>query len=622
MCRIYGYFHTTASPSEVRTVAALQRHGGPDSTGTARAAGWGVGNNRLAIVDLDGGQQPYDLDGRIKAVFNGEIYNHDALRARLRQRGYDFPDRCDGNVIPALYAEYGERFPEELDGMYSVAVLDRRGSPTLVLATDHAGMKPLYYRWDAAGRSLHFSSEIPALLGFRGARTRAWEPGLDAYLATKTPFGERTMFEDVRVLPPATTMTVPWGEAPRVVHRTADRGELHHLGDTGPGGASNASAPVPGAPGDETAAAAAVRRNLGSEVERLLTADVPVAVVTSGGLDSSLVTALAARSGPVHSFNIAYRGSWPFDERRFAELAAREAGTVHHQVEIDPAAFPSMVEDVVWHLGQPNADPITLSTYALFDAIRTAGFKVALTGDAADEVFGGYARMRAAAQAADAGRDWLSGYLDALAVVPARLRHGLYTEEYRGFLRGRSPLPEEALGSLRDGPGSVLERITRFELDFRLPAYHLRRVDHLSMASSVEARLPFCQRSIVGPGRRLPDALRISGGRVKRTLYGAAAGLVPQPLLDRPKQPFTLPITAMLGPGRPLWEYARDVLHSKRLADAGQLDPEAVGRLFVQQAERPDDTAALTLWALLIHQVWREQFQSEAPHSPLTAVAA
>ncbi|NGO67965.1 asparagine synthase (glutamine-hydrolyzing) [Streptomyces boncukensis] len=612
MCRIYGYFHTTASPSEVRTVSALQRHGGPDSTGTARAPGWGVGNNRLAIVDLDGGQQPYDLDGRVKVVFNGEIYNHDTLRTQLRRRGYTFHDRCDGNVLPALYAEYGERFPEQLDGMYSVAILDQRGRPKLVLATDHVGMKPLYYRWDPAGRSLHFSSEIPALLGFRGAGTGAWEPGLDAYLATKSPFGERTMFEDVRVLPPATTMTVPWGEAPRVVQRTADRDEHGRLG-------------APGAPGEEAeeaAVAAAVRRNLGFEVDRLLTADVPVAVVTSGGLDSSLVTALAARSGPVHSFNIAYRGSWPFDERHFAELAARSAGAHYHQVEIDPAAFPSMIEDVVWHLGQPNADPITLSTYALFAAIRGAGFKVALTGDAADEVFGGYSRMRAAAEEAHAGRDWRPGYLDALAVVPAHLRYGLYTEEYRNLVRSRSPLPEEALAALYDGTGPVLERITRFELDYRLPAYHLRRVDHLSMASSVEARLPFCQRSVVGPGRRLPDALRIGGGQVKRTLYAAAAGLVPQELLSRPKQPFTLPITAMLAPGWPLWEYALDVLHSKRLADAGQLAPEAVAELFAQQARQPDDTTALTLWALLIHEVWREQFRSEALRGPIAAVAA
>ncbi|MDT0346883.1 asparagine synthase (glutamine-hydrolyzing) [Streptomyces litchfieldiae] len=602
MCRIYGYFNATATPHELRTVAALQRHGGPDSTGSARADGWGVGNNRLAIVDLDGGRQPYDLDGRITVVFNGEIYNHDELRRNLRRLGYSFPDRCDGGILPALYDAYGESFVDLLDGMYSIAVLDRRAEPKLLLATDHIGMKPLYYRWDPAERSLHFSSEIPALLAFRPLSGAVWAPGLDAYLASKTPFGERTMFEDVQVLPPATTMVCELGGVPRAVRREPDRAR-----------------PVAA---DETAAGATVREQLRAEVGRLLVADVPVAVITSGGLDSSLVTVLAAEYGPLHSFNIAYRGSWPFDERRFARQAAERAGATYHQVEIDPATFPDLIEDVVWHLGQPNADPITLSTHALFAAVREAGFKVALTGDAADEVFGGYARMHAAARAAAAGEDWYPGYLDALAVLPKHRRYGLYTDEYRAFTRGTPALPAEALDLLRDGGGTALERITEFELGYRLPAYHLRRVDHLSMASSVEVRLPFCQRSVVRAGRHLPDHLRIGDGKVKRTLYAAAAGLLPDAVLNRPKQPFTLPITDMLTPGWPLWDFARDLLSTPRLRAGGQLEPGAVQGLFAAQADRPDDTVALTLWALLVHEVWREQFSVVARRAEPVAVAA
>ncbi|MFF4508429.1 asparagine synthase (glutamine-hydrolyzing) [Streptomyces sp. NPDC001401] len=585
MCRIFGHFNGVVTAHELQTVGALQRHGGPDGGGSAHDAMWSVGNNRLAIVDPDGGQQPYELaDGRIKVVFNGEIYNHDELRQRLRARGYTFPDRCDGSILPALYDVYGDGFTEHLDGMYAIAVLDRRVEPRLVLATDHVGMKPLYYRWDPASGALHFSSEIPALLAFDAVSSTVWTPGLEAYLATRTPFGEQTMFADIKVLPPAATAVCDQASGLRVLRRDP---------------------PPPGPlPGEDTTGR--LRAMLHSEVRRLRVADVPLASITSGGLDSGLVTAFAAEGGgDLHTFNLSYKGSWPGDERSYARQIAKRTGAVYHQVEIDPATFPDLMADVVWHLGQPNADPITLSTYALFSAVREAGFKVALTGDGADEVFGGYDRMRAAAQAPAA---WRAAYLDALAVAPARLRGRLYTKDYAAEVDRTAPLPQRAGELLRDDGDDPLGRITAFEMEYRLPAYHLRRVDHLSMAHSVEVRLPYCQRDIVAFGRALPDRMRISGGRVKRALYGAASGLLPQDVLNRPKQPFTLPLTAMLAPGRPLWDYAQDTLGASRLRCAGQIDPGAVRNLFRVQAGRPDDTAALTIWALLVHEVWRELF--------------
>ncbi|MGW5259202.1 asparagine synthase (glutamine-hydrolyzing) [Streptomyces sp. NPDC004012] len=589
MCRIFGHFNGVVTPRELQTVGALQRHGGPDGQGSVHDAMWSVGNNRLAIVDLDGGQQPYELlDGRIRIVFNGEIYNHDELRQRLRARGYTFPDRCDGSILPALYDVYGDGFTEHLDGMYAIAVLDQRAEPRLVLATDHMGMKPLYYRWDPASGALHFSSEIPALLAFDAVSSTAWAPGLEAYLATKTPFGEQTMFADIKVLPPATTAVCDRASGLRVFRRNPPR-------------------PGP-SPGDDTPGR--LRALLRNEVRRLRVADVPLASITSGGLDSGLVTAFAAEDGSdLHTFNLSYKGSWPGDERRYARQIAERTGAVYHQVEIDPATFPDLVADVVWHLGQPNADPITLSTYALFRAVRDAGFKVALTGDGADEVFGGYDRMRAAAEAPG---QWRAAYWDALAVAPARLRGLLYTTDYAAEVDLAAPLPQRASHLLRNDGDDPLGRITAFEMEYRLPAYHLRRVDHLSMAHSVEVRLPYCQRDIVAFGRALPDRMRISGGQVKRALYSAASGLLPEDVLNRPKQPFTLPLTAMLAPGQPLWDFAQDMLGASRLRSAGQVDPGAVGNLFNAQADRPDDTAALTIWALLVHEVWRERFRPGA----------
>lgn len=589
MCRIHGQFNADTSTAELREVAARQRHGGPDSNGGVRGDRWALGSNRLAIMDLDGGRQPYQLlDGAITVVFNGEIYNHDELRRDLRSQGYTFPDRCDGSILPALYHRHGADFTEHLDGMYAVAVLDLRTEPRLVLATDHVGMKPLYYSWNPVANALYFSSEIPALLAFDAVSDALWSPGLDVYLATKTPFGEQTMFADIKVLPPAATAICDRSAGFRVFRRE----------------------PATTAPGSATRPAAELRDTLRQQVRRLLLADVPVASITSGGLDSSVVTAFAAEESgtPLHTFNIAYTGSWPSDERQFARAVADRTGAVYHQVEIDPATFPELLGDTVRHLGQPNADPITLSTYALFAAVHEAGFKVALTGDAADENFGGYGRMRAAAAASAAGQPWLRSYVDELGVLPAEARARLYTSEYAAELRAAEPaIPPQATEALRHGPGSPLRRIMEFELAYRLPAYHLRRVDHLSMASSVEVRLPFCQHQIIHIGRSLPDELCITDAGVKRALYAAAAGLVPASVLDRPKQPFTLPITAMLAPGWPLWEFANDMLAGARLHAAGQLDRGAVLGLLTTQASRPEDTTALSIWALLVHEVWREQ---------------
>lgn len=594
MCRIYGHLGAAVRPEELDTVAALQRHGGPDESGLRQGATWSLGSNRLAIMDPDGGRQPYELpDGTVITVFNGEIYNHDELRERLRRRGYQFTDHCDGSILPAMYHCYGDRFCEHLDGMYAIAVLDLRAGPRLLLATDHLGMKPLYYSWHSGHGGLYFSSEIPSLLAFPAVSASRCAPGLDAYLTTRTPFGEQTMLSDVAVLPPGAVATCDPVYGLRV-RRSPQPEPAGH--------------PVHG--------------TLRQETRALLAADVPVATITSGGLDSSLVTTLAADTcRGLHTFNIAYRGSWPADERHYARQVAERVGAAYHQVEIDPVTFPDLLPTVVWHLGQPNADPITLSTYALFAAVHEAGFKVALTGDGADEMFGGYDRMRVAAEDAAAGRPWQQTYLDELSAVPARLRQRLYTGDYAAELAvSPPPVPQAAEALLYSGDGTVLDRITAFELGYRLPAYHLRRVDHLSMAHAVEVRLPFCQRRVYALGRQLTDAQRIDAAGVKLSLYRAAEGLLPRAVLTRKKQPFTLPVDAMLRPGWPLWEYALDMLSTDRIRQAGEIEPRQVRELFAAQAARPGKTTALAIWALLVYQIWCEQLAAVPVPRPVASM--
>ncbi|XUM04691.1 asparagine synthase (glutamine-hydrolyzing) [Streptomyces venezuelae ATCC 10712] len=572
--------------AQLAAVSARQRHGGPDEHQVLSGPGWSLGCDRLAVTDPRGGQQPYRLPHLpgILAVLNGEIYNHAELRRTLAARGHRFPDRCDGTLLPALYAEYGPAFAEHLDGMFAVALLDLRpGSTGLVLAVDDMGMKPLHLHHDPYDGSTRFASEIPALLAFEGVRISPREDALDTVLATRTSFSAHTALDGVDVLPPGATAVVRPGAAPvvrrRVPHRAAPLGDTQDV--------------------------------LRHEVRRLARAEVPVCAVTSGGLDSGLVTALAAEQAretdapPLHTFHLTYRGRWPGSEAAHARSVARRARTVHHEVAVDPDELGSLLTRTVRHLGQPNADPITLSTYALFRAVRQNGFTVALAGDGADELFGGYDRMRAALAA---GPTWAAAYTDALSAAPRLLREHLYTAQYRAFIADTGSAADRIEQELRSAEAAGADRLTAisaFETRWRLPAYHLRRLDHLSMAWAVEARLPFCQPSVVAHARSLPVAARTG----KRALYEAGRELLPASVLNRPKQPFTLPVEAMLAPGGPLLDLVRELLSPARLVLGGKIRADRAAKLLARHLERPTPQAALTLWSLAVHELWTEVVQ-------------
>ncbi|MFE2015684.1 asparagine synthase (glutamine-hydrolyzing) [Streptomyces sp. NPDC059491] len=592
MCRILGSFAAGADrpdPAELAAASARQRHGGPDEHHILSGPGWSLGCDRLAVTDPCGGQQPYRLPHLpgILAVLNGEIYNHAELRRTLAARGHRFPDLCDGTVLPALYAEHGPAFAEHLDGMFAVAVLDLRpGSAGLVLAVDDMGMKPLHLHHDPRDGSTRFASEIPALLAFEGVRISPREDALDTVLATRTSFSAHTALDGVSVLPPGATALVRPGTAPVVRRRGAHRATP--VGDT--------------------------QDVLRHEVRRLARAELPVCAITSGGLDSGLVTALAAEHAretdapPLHTFHLTYRGRWPGSEAAHSRSVARRARTVHHEVAVDPDELGSLLTRTVRHLGQPNADPVTVSTYALFRAVRQNGFTVALTGDGADELFGGYDRM-SAALAAPAGADWAGAYTDALSAAPRLLREHLYTSHYRAYIADQGSAADRIEQELRSAEAVGEDRLTAmtaFETRWRLPAYHLRRVDHLSMAWAVEARMPFCQPAVVAHARALPTAARTG----KAALHEAGAELLPAGVLRRPKQPFTLPVAAMLAPGTPLLDTVRELLSPARLVLGGRLRADRVSRLLARHLERPSHHDAQALWALAVHELWTDIIQT------------
>lgn len=584
MCRIFGSFAAGVTDSELHAVSGRQRHGGPDERGVLSGRGWSLGCDRLAVTDPGHGGQPYRSGTApgVFAVLNGEIYNHRELRRRLSARGHRFDDLCDGSLLPALYVEYGPGFPEHLDGMFAVAVLDLRSRPQLVLAVDDMGMKPIHYHVSQDG-SVRFASEIPALLAFDAVPVDIREETLDTVLATKTPLGTETALRGVRVLPPGATAVAHLGSALRVRRRAPRETAVH------------------GTPG--------ALDTLRHETGRLATTDVPVCAVTSGGLDSGLVTVLAAEElrlhdRQLHTFHLGYKGRWPGAEHSYAQAVANRARAVHHRVDVEPLELTSLLTRTVRHLGQPNADPIALSTYALFRAVREVGFTVALTGDGADELFGGYDRVRSAL-AVPEGEDWVAAYVDALAAAPRLLRRNLYTPAYRAFIKERGSESDRIAACLRDSHQDRLSTICDFETRWRLPAYHLRRVDHLSMAWAVETRMPFCQPETVAMARSRTAEERTG----KRALYDAGRELLPATVLNRPKQPFTLPLAAMLSSDSPLMDTVKELLSPARLARDGRLRPDRVQALLARHAARPSDSDALALWAIAVHELWAEVVQ-------------
>jgi asparagine synthase (glutamine-hydrolysing) len=581
MCRIFGFLGAEKISRETLTrVSQLQIHGGPDQQTIFATQTAALGINRLAIQGMDGGRQPYQLSEHIHVVFNGEIYNAAALRKTLALKGYHFADSCDGNVIAPLYHEFGADFMRYLDGMFAIAILDDRETSRLTLATDPTGIKSLYYYWHAETRTLKFSSELAPLLALGQVNKRLRAQAIDEYLLGKSVWGPATMYEDIYCLPPASKLTAIFGQPPVVQSYQTVLDEKI-------------------ASQDFIQAGVELNDVIEQEVASLMLADVPVCVVTSGGLDSSYLSALAQKYNPdLHSFNIWYEGEWPQDERHYAREVALRYNTTHHQILIKEKDFPALIQQTVRHLGQPNSAPHSLSTYVLFQEVRQAGFKVALTGEGADEFFGGYARFHKASQNPDAG--WLAPYLDTLSAASKSLRDELYTADYQAHLHGET-LYSRTLAKLSAGSDSNrLETLLAFDQDERFPYYILRRVDHLSMAHGVEVRVPFCQPRITALSRKLPAAFKHD----KRILYQAAAGKLPDSVLTRTKQPFLLPISAMLKPGHILYDLLVDTLHSLQFNARNIFKKTAVDKLLQRQASHPSDAHAESLWALMTLELW------------------
>jgi len=606
MCGICGIASNRGAidPERLRRMSATLYHRGPDSEGTHIGGPVGIAARRLAIIDLDGGDQPIaSEDGNVVVVQNGEIYNYRELMHELERAGHTFRTRCDTEVLVHGYEEWGAALWQRLRGMFAVCVWDRRAR-RLVLARDRFGIKPLYYR-DADGE-LAFSSELDAL-----PQGEIDLDALESFLAFNVVPGPYSIFKGIRKLLPGHTLE--WSDGHVAVERYARTGPL----ETRHGE-------------DEAELLEECRARLRDSVRAHLVADVPVGVLLSGGVDSGALTALAAEesSAAVRTFSIGFEEA-SFDELAGARAVAERYGTIHRELVLRPDAallLPALADA----FDEPFADSSALPTY-LVSKLASEDVKVALSGEGGDELFGGYHTYVADLLAQRYGRiaalarplaellpsstrkasfDYRLKRFTRAAALPPLERHLAYKEifsaEARAELTGRRSA-FDPLGGHRERFASTEghELLTRLQdVDFGLYLVDdlLTKTDRASMAWSLEARVPFMDTVVSNFAFSLPAKHKVRGFSKKRLLRDAVAPLLPHEIVHGRKRGFSIPAAAWLRGG--LEPFARETLAS--VGRQGILDEQAARRVLDVHVSGREDLSR-QLWGLLSFTLWYER---------------
>lgn len=549
MCGFCGVAYADpARPCDAERVARMRErllHRGPDGVGMRTAGPVGLGHSRLSIIDVAGGNQPLsNEDGSVWIAFNGEIYNYVALGNELRRLGHTFRTRSDTEVLVHAYEEWGDRFVARLNGMFAFAIHDERRA-RLLLARDHLGIKPVFYQETDEG--LFFGSEIKAVLA--GAETTPAVPieALQEYLLFRYVAWDRSFFEGVHRLPPGHFAV--W-----------ESGRLSVQQYWSPADAR------PSRPRPLVDAVAELDELLRSAVEMQLMSEVPLGVFCSGGVDSGLVTRLAAAavSPPLHTFSVGFTDS-RWDETPLARDTASRAGTQHHVVCCGPDDIPRHLPRLVWHHDEPLSHPNSIPL-AILSAFARERVTVVLTGEGPDEYLSGYPRHHIASArfALDAMPAWairllgrvlrvapsrrarLAGALLPLPLADSLVANSQYVDratvaaitgtDLEGALNRRRRL---AAALLVDGDG--LLSINRYDLATYLTCA-LDRMDRMSMACGLEARVPFLDIRLVEWGLSLPAAFKTGGLSSKRVLKALAARYLSDRIVRGRKSGFGLPL--------------------------------------------------------------------------------
>ena len=635
MCGITGAIWNdpglAIDPPVLQRMTDVLRHRGPDDEGTYRSEfqlrppyesmpGVALGFRRLSIIDVGGGHQPLsNEDGSVWVVFNGEIYNFLALRHRLEGSGHRFRTHSDTETIVHLYEDEGPDCFRHLNGMFAIAIWDSQRR-RLVLGRDRLGKKPLVYRHEP-GR-LAFASELKSLLEIPGVAREVDATALDHYLTFQYVPHPRTIFRGISKLPPGHLAV--YGDD-RLEVRSYWEPDFQH------------ERPI--ALGD---ACEQLRELLESSVSMRLQSEVPLGAFLSGGVDSSLIVAIAQQKTqqPLKTFSIGFPIK-EYDETRYARQVAEHLKTEHHEFQVTPAGM-EILPKLVWHYDEPFADSSAIPTWYVSQLTRQH-VTVALSGDGGDELFAGYPRYKAVALAAGLDRLWplravfgariwqslpsstrqksvlrrlkrfcevlrtppLRRYLDWIGIFKEAQRARLYTDDFLGGLPDDDPAGFLQRAYARCQRRDPVTAFSLTDLTTYLPCDLMTKVDIASMAHSLECRQPFLDYRVVEFAASLPGRLKYRRGRGKRLLQAAFGHLLPREIWSRKKMGFGVPLEDWFR--HDLKELTHDVLLGTVCEQRGYFRPEVV-REMVQQHEAGTYNHCYHLWSLLVLELWLQRW--------------
>jgi asparagine synthase (glutamine-hydrolysing) len=615
MCGIAGIVSLEGKPvfeQEVRDMCMSITHRGPDDEGYYFGAGVGLGMRRLSIIDLASGRQPVrNEDGTVWVVFNGEIYNFRELRRALEGLGHVFYTNTDTETIVHLYEEYGTRAVNHLRGMFAFALWDERRK-RLFIARDRVGIKPLYYT-ETGGRIL-FASELKSILQLADVdRNLSWSAMSHLFTFLSTPPTE-AIIDGVHKLEPGHLLTATPGQSP-VVERYWD---LKFEPDSAR---------------REGYFVYRLQELLDESVRLHMVSDVPVGAFLSGGIDSSAIVATAAglSPAPLKTFSVGFNEP-DYDEREHARVVARKFGTEHRELTLGPDGLEQL-EDIAWHLDEPFGDSSAIPTY-MISKLASKTVKVVLSGDGGDELFAGYDKYlvegrerghtqlpafarRALGKLSRTMPDGMRGrnflrhmsltgaerYLDACTLFRRVDMKKLFRPDVFELLAPYEPWRPKA-ACMESGDGNWLSALQRLDMKNYLPLDILTKVDRMSMAHSIETRVPLLDHKLVEFAATIPPELNLHNGTTKYVLKQAMRGILPEEIIDRPKQGFAIPLGYWFR-GK-LGAYVRDLLLGESARRRGFFNGSYIEEL-VAQHERGRNLD-LQLWTLISFELWARVF--------------
>jgi len=623
MCGICGKLEfdlqARVSPTLVKAMADTISHRGPDDDGYYVSGPIGLGFRRLSIIDLNTGHQPIsNEDGSVWIVFNGEIYNYQELREHLLSRGHIFKTRTDTEVIVHLYEEFGESCVEKLRGMFAFAIWDGRNR-TLFIARDRLGIKPLYYA--SSSKSLVFASEMKAILADPEVRREVEPAMIDRFLSFNYTPGEETFFKNIHKLQPGHYMVARPGEL-----QVRQYWDLHFSGE-------------PVHPNQKQAEEQLV--DLLEESVRLhMISDVPVGFLLSGGLDSTAMLSLAAgkTDQPISSYTIGFSEPGIEDERPYARLAASRYGVKHYEMTITSKDFVDFLPQYVWHMEEAVCEPPAVALYYI-SKLAKEHVKVLISGEGGDEAFAGYPNYRnllwleRLKSAAGPLKGVFSGMLGALNSVAHSKKIAKYmplldiplssyyysrtSSPFSFFNQPANPVYSSAFAATVDKRKSLsavqkylqgelnnLNKMLYVDTKTWLPDDLLVKADKITMANSIELRVPFLDHKVMEFAASLPSNFKVRGFTTKYLAKKALSARVPQEIINRKKTGFPVPYESWLR--KDLNSWLRDLLFSQRAMERGYFDRRGVENLFSRNSE----TGAYSkeIFCLAVLELWHRVF--------------